>query len=83
MSVEPLMLSFLCWNEVEEVGCQACVQHSLQVREVVVVEETGCHACEKLSLGERFCWEVVFSKRESNTSYRALRIPDPTYFRDP
>ena len=26
---------------------------------------------------------MVFSERESNTSYGALRIPDPTYCRDP
>jgi hypothetical protein len=48
-----------------------------------VVEEAGCQACEQLSLGERVCWEVVFSQRESNTSYGALRILDPTCCRDP
>jgi hypothetical protein len=37
----------------------------------------------KKALGERVCWEVVFSQRESNTSYRALRIPDPACCRDP
>jgi hypothetical protein len=35
----------------------------------LMVEEAGCQAYEKLSLGERVCWEVVFSQRESNTSY--------------
>ena len=34
-------------------------------------------------LPERVCWEVVFSQRESNTSYGAMRIHDPTCFRDP
>jgi hypothetical protein len=48
-----------------------------------VVEEAGCQACEQLSPGERVCWEVVFSQRESNTSYGALRIPDPACCRDP
>ena len=47
-----------------------------------VVEEAGCQACEQLSPGERFRWEVVFSQRESNTSYEALRILDPAYCRD-
>jgi hypothetical protein len=37
-----------------------------------MVEEIGFQACEKLSPGERVYWEVVFSQRESNTSYRAL-----------
>jgi hypothetical protein len=41
-----------------------------------MVEEAGCQACEKLSLGERVCWEVVFSQRESSTNYGALRILD-------
>jgi hypothetical protein len=41
-----------------------------------VVEEAGCQSCEKLSPGERVFLEVVFSSRESNTSYRALRIPN-------
>jgi hypothetical protein len=48
-----------------------------------VVEEAGCQACEQLSPGERVCWEVVFSQRESNTSYRALRILDLACCRDP
>jgi hypothetical protein len=48
-----------------------------------VVEEAGCHACEQLSPGERVCWEVVFSQRESNTSYIALRIPDLACCQDP
>jgi hypothetical protein len=48
-----------------------------------VVEEAGCQACEQLSPGERVCWEVVFSQRESSTSYGALRIPDPACCRDP
>jgi hypothetical protein len=56
---------------------------SLKVREVIVVEEAGCQACEKLPPGERVCWEVVFSQRESSTSYRALRLPDPACCRDP
>jgi hypothetical protein len=30
-----------------------CIQHSLQVREVVEVERTGYLACKRLSLGER------------------------------
>jgi hypothetical protein len=47
-----------------------------------VVEEEGFQPCEQLSLDERFCWEVVFSQRDSNTSYRALRIPDPSCCRD-
>ena len=42
-----------------------------------VVEELGCQACEHLSLGERVCWEVVFSQRESSTSFKDLRILDP------
>jgi hypothetical protein len=41
-----------------------------------MVEEAGCKAYEKLPLGERVCWEVVFSQRESSTSFRALRISD-------
>ena len=47
-----------------------------------MVEEAGFQACEKLSRGERVCWEVVFSQRESNTIYGALRITDSTYCRD-
>jgi hypothetical protein len=39
-----------------------------------VVEEAGCQACEKLSPCERVCWEVVFSQRESSTSYKALEF---------
>jgi hypothetical protein len=39
-----------------------------------VVEEAGCQARENIFLGERVCWEVVFSYRESSTSYGALRI---------
>jgi hypothetical protein len=50
------LLSSLCRNEVEEASCQACMQHSLQVREVVVVEEGGCQACVQHSLQVR---EVV------------------------
>jgi hypothetical protein len=38
---------------------------------------------EKLSPGERVCWEVVFSHRESRTSYEALRILDPACCGDP
>jgi hypothetical protein len=48
-----------------------------------VVEEVGCQSCEKLSPGERVYWEVVFSQRESITSYRALRIHDLACCRDP
>jgi hypothetical protein len=81
-SLLSLLLSSLCWKGAEEAGCQACVQHSLQAREVVVVEEAGFQACEKLSPGERVCWEVVFSQRESNTSHGALRIPDLACCRD-
>jgi hypothetical protein len=47
-----------------------------------VLEEVGFEACEQLSPGERVCWEVVFSHRESNTSYRALIIPDLACCRD-
>jgi hypothetical protein len=47
-----------------------------------MVEEEGCKACEHLSLGEILCLEVVFSQRDSNTSYRALIIPDLAYCRD-
>jgi hypothetical protein len=46
-------------------------------------KEIGCQACEHLSPSERVFWEVVFSQRESSTSYGALRLPDPAYFRDP
>jgi hypothetical protein len=45
-----------------------------------MVEEAGCQAYEHLSPGERDCLEVVFSQRDSITSYKALRIPDPAYF---
>jgi hypothetical protein len=48
-----------------------------------MVEEAGCQECEKLPPSERVCWEVVFRQRESITSFRALRIPDLTCFRDP
>jgi hypothetical protein len=48
-----------------------------------MVEEASCHAYEQLSPCERVCWEVVFSQRESSTSYGALRIPDPLCCRDP
>jgi hypothetical protein len=48
-----------------------------------MVEEAGCQACEQLPPGERVCWEVVFSQRESSTSFRALRIPDPACCRGP
>jgi hypothetical protein len=48
-----------------------------------MVEEAGCHACEKLPPGERVCWEVVFSQRESITSFRAMRIPDLAYCQGP
>jgi hypothetical protein len=47
-----------------------------------VVEEANCQAYEKLSLGERVYWEVVFSQRESSTSYGALRILDLACCRD-
>ena len=48
-----------------------------------MVEEAGCQACEHLSLGERVCWKVVFSQRESSTSYEAMRIPDLASFLGP
>jgi hypothetical protein len=48
-----------------------------------LVEEAFCQACEKLLPGEGVCWEVVFFQRESSTSYGALRLPDPAYYRDP
>ena len=48
-----------------------------------MVEEVGCQACEQPSPGERVCWEVVFSQRESSTSFRALRIPDLAYCQGP
>ena len=48
-----------------------------------MVEEVGFQAYEHLSLGERVYWEVVFSQRESSTSYRSLRIPVLAYCRDP
>jgi hypothetical protein len=47
------------------------------------IEEAGFQACEQLSPGERICWEVVFSQIDSNTSYGALRNPDPSYCQDP
>jgi hypothetical protein len=47
------------------------------------VEEPGCQAYEKLTPSESVCGEVVFSQRESNTSYRSLRILDLAYSRDP
>ena len=49
----------------------------------LVVEEDDCQAYEKPSLGERVCWEVVFSQSEFNTSYGALRIPDLACCGDP
>jgi hypothetical protein len=58
----------------EEAGCQACVQHSLQVREVVVVEEAGCQACERLSPGERVHGGSENSWKESCSCHRARRI---------
>jgi hypothetical protein len=42
------------------------------------IEEAGCQACEQLSPGERDCWGSDFFWRESSSSYKALRIPDPT-----
>jgi hypothetical protein len=48
-----------------------------------VVEEVGCQACEQLFPGEGVFWEVVFSQRESNTSYGALRLLDPACCRGP
>jgi hypothetical protein len=48
-----------------------------------MVEEVGCQACEYLSPGEKVCWEVVFSQRESRTIYGALRILDLACCRDP
>jgi recombinational DNA repair protein RecR len=57
-------LSSLCGNGVEEASCQACVQHSLQVREVVVVEEAGFQASEQLSQVREFVGKW-FSPKES------------------
>jgi hypothetical protein len=51
------------------------VQHSLQVREVVVIEEAGCQACERLSLGERVRGGSENSLKESCSCHRAQRIP--------
>jgi hypothetical protein len=48
-----------------------------------MVEEAIFQAYENLSPGERVCWEVVFSERESITSYEALRIHDLACCRDP
>jgi hypothetical protein len=48
-----------------------------------MVEEAGFQAYEQLSLGERDCWEVVFSQRESNTNYGALRVLDMACCQDP
>ena len=48
-----------------------------------VVEEVGSQASKHLSPCERVYWDVVFSQRESSTSYRALRILDLTCCRDP
>jgi hypothetical protein len=51
------------------------VQHSLQVREVVVVEEAGCETCERLSPGERVHGGSENSWKESYSWHRARRIP--------
>ena len=51
------------------------MQHSLQVREVVVVEEAGCHACERLSPGERVRGGSENSWKGSCSCHRARRIP--------
>jgi hypothetical protein len=48
-----------------------------------MVEEAGYQAYEQLPPGERVCWEVVFSQRESSTSFRALRILDSACCRGP
>ena len=48
----------------------------------LVVEEAIYQAYEQLPPGERVCWEVVFSQRESNTSYGALIIPNLACCRD-
>jgi hypothetical protein len=45
-SLLSLTVVLLVLERAEEAGCQAYVQHSLQVREVVVVEEVGCQAYE-------------------------------------
>jgi hypothetical protein len=63
-----------CWNGAEEAGCQACVQHSLQVREVVVVEEAGCQAYERLSPGERVRGGSENSWKGSCSCHKAQRI---------
>jgi hypothetical protein len=46
-------------------------------------EEAVCQAHEKLFPGEGVCWEEVFFQRESNTNYRALRLPDLACCQDP
>jgi hypothetical protein len=45
-----------------------------------LVEEAVYQACEKPFPGEGVCWEVVFFQRESNTSYRDLRLLDLAYY---
>jgi hypothetical protein len=51
------------------------VQHSLQVREVVVVEEAGCQVCEQLSPGERVHGGSENSWKGSCSYHRVRRIP--------
>lgn len=87
-SVACFLLSFLCEWVLNHYSCPHLARaesRNVLKKWVVrlVVKETGCQACEKLSPGERVCWEVVFSQRESSTNYRTLRIPDPACCWDP
>ena len=50
------------------------MQHSLQVREVVVVEEAGCQAYERLSPGERVHKGNENYWKGSYSYHRAQRI---------
>jgi hypothetical protein len=50
------------------------VQHSFQVREVVVVEEVGCQVCERLSPGERVRGGSENFWKGSCSYHRAQRI---------
>jgi hypothetical protein len=48
-----------------------------------MVEEAGCQVYKQLFPGEGVCWEVVFSQRESITSYGALGLPNPARCQGP
>jgi hypothetical protein len=50
------------------------VQHSLQVREVVVVEEEGCQDCGQLSPGETVCEGSENFWKGSCSYHRVWRI---------